>query len=60
MYIGVRRSKKKQLQKPEVIREIPKKTSTTEKVIHCIYCGEENLPQAIYCRKCGKKQEAVK
>ena len=49
-----------QLPLPSAKKEVPrpkKAIPKTRKTIYCIHCGEELPPQAVYCRKCGKKIE---
>jgi len=33
----------------------PTPAPTTPTKMHCVYCGAENPPHAIFCLKCGKK-----
>ncbi len=37
--------------------ENPIKEKKLISIKYCYYCGEKNPKEAIFCKKCGKKQE---
>lgn len=56
MYIHQRRGRAVGV-KPAVVEEAGGREEVKggEKAVYCPYCGEENPPGALYCKKCGKR-----